>query len=111
MRDPISVPAISEEQVPPRNRGQFRPGQTGNPSGRPRELVELRELARQHTREAIERLVEVMRTGGARDAVAASQALLDRAWGKPSQAIEAVGVGAVIQVITGVPRGPNDPIE
>jgi hypothetical protein len=41
----------------------FKKGQSGNPQGRRVEcLPEIRNLARQHTKEAIERLVEWMRS-------------------------------------------------
>lgn len=38
----------------------FRPGVSGNPGGRPRELRDVTELARSHSPEAIETLVEIM---------------------------------------------------
>ncbi|WP_447986972.1 DUF5681 domain-containing protein [Nitrospira sp. Nam74] len=35
----------------------WKPGQSGNPGGRPKVLIEVRDLARNHGREAIERPV------------------------------------------------------
>lgn len=66
-------------------------GQSGNPSGRPKIPEDVRELAKAHTREAILTQVEIMRDGDAPPAarVAASNAILDRAWGKPAQTINA----------------------
>ena len=62
----------------------FAPGVSGNPSGRPRVIGELRDLARQHTRKAIQTLVNVMEAGELNSArVAAAIALLDRGYGKP----------------------------
>ncbi len=71
----------SEEQ--PRRRGPGRPfmkGQSGNPGGRPKEVGHVRELARQHTEEAIETLVSIMRDDGqpGRSRAAAAEALLNR---------------------------------
>ena len=43
--------------------GQWAPGQSGNPGGRPGGVAEVRELARRHTAEAIERLVKEMSEG------------------------------------------------
>jgi hypothetical protein len=43
--------------------GQFAPGQSGNPGGRPKDEHRVAELARSYTVEAIETLVELMRCG------------------------------------------------
>ena len=63
--------------------GRFLPGISGNPGGRPREVGHVRELAREHSDEAIETLVDLMRHAKS-DAArgAAAQALLDRGYGK-----------------------------
>jgi hypothetical protein len=66
---------------------QFKPGQTGNPGGRPRVVWEVRALAQQHAPAAIQRLVTLMTSEDERVSVAAAQALLDRALGRPEQAV------------------------
>lgn len=63
-------------------RGRWKKGQSGNPGGRPRDLPWLRELARSHAPDAVAKLVEIMRTGAAKDARAAADSLLDRGFGK-----------------------------
>jgi hypothetical protein len=63
-------------------------GVSGNPGGRPKLEVSIRELAQQHGMEALETLVHVMRTGRRSEQVVAANAILDRAYGKPSQSIE-----------------------
>jgi hypothetical protein len=77
----------------PENRvrtGQFRPGQSGNPGGRPRVIAEVRELAREHTETALATLAEISEnkklSPSAR--VAAATALLDRGYGKPTQPLD-----------------------
>ncbi len=69
----------------------FKKGQSGNPGGRPRDVAEVRELAREHCPEAIEKLVEHMRGDDARMSIQASMALLDRGYGKPHASIEHSG--------------------
>ena len=66
----------------------FEKGKSGNPGGRPKENNEVKELCREHTTEAIERLVHWMRDDDSRVSLNASQALLDRGYGKPAQSID-----------------------
>jgi hypothetical protein len=64
----------------------FKKGKSGNLSGRPKEVAEVKALARQHTVIAIETLVRICNAGDKDSArVAAAIALLDRGWGKPGQ--------------------------
>ena len=66
--------------------GRWAPGQSGNPGGRPGGVAAVRELARNHTAEAIECLLKEMRQGDTSHArIAAANALLDRGWGRPTQ--------------------------
>ena len=72
--------------------GQFVPGSSGNPGGRPKDEARVAELARSYTSEAIDTLVELMRHGKEeRVRGTAAQALLDRVWGKPK--LEVVNEG------------------
>ena len=76
--------------------GQFTKGQSGNPGGRPRDEQKVAELARSYTREAIETLVELMRSGNdERVRGTAAQVLLDRGWGKPKLAVVSDKTGYV----------------
>ena len=62
---------------------KFAPGQSGNPGGRPKGVVEVRELARQHSPQAIEMLAHIMVNGESEQArIAAANAILDRAWAR-----------------------------
>lgn len=72
----------------------FKPGQCGNPKGRPRktqEIIEIETLARTVAPEAIEKLAEWMRSDNARASVAACSEILDRGYGRAKQAIEHSG--------------------
>jgi hypothetical protein len=66
----------------------WKPGQSGNPGGRPKVSAEVRELAREHGPEAILRLVALMNSKNESVAVRASDAILDRGFGRPMQAME-----------------------
>src|SRR3954452_3790587 len=66
-------------------------GVSGNPGGRPKLELSIRELAQQHSMEALETLVHVMRTGRRSEQVVAANAILDRAYGKPTQSVEMSG--------------------
>ncbi|MBR0901202.1 DUF5681 domain-containing protein [Bradyrhizobium liaoningense] len=81
-----------------RNKGHFKPGQSGNPGGRTPIVKEVQELARTHTTDAIEGLARIAKDKKAPAAarVSAWNALLDRAYGKPPQSIDADATQALI---------------
>ena len=94
----------------PTGKGGFKPGQSGNPGGRPKEVVEVRALARAHTNEAVQELRSIMRSADepASARVAAANSLLDRGWGRAPLAITGEGGGpveAAVSVAGGV--GPD----
>jgi hypothetical protein len=69
----------------------FKPGQSGNPGGRPKALMAVINLAREHTEASIAALAEIRDSKSAPDSarIAACVALLDRGWGKPTQPFDA----------------------
>lgn len=70
----------------------FPKGRSGNPGGRPRAELDVQELARAHTPDAIAALVAALTSP--RERVAAATALLDRAWGRPTQHVGGDAGGA-----------------
>jgi len=75
----------------------FAPGKSGNPSGRPKALVDVRELARKQTARNIEVMVDLR--DGCPDAnirLKAANTLHEIAWGKPSQAVTGDGGGPIV---------------
>lgn len=80
-----------------------------NPTGRPKGVGvdrPVRDLARVHTEEAIQVLVNILRDESARKdtRIAAAEALLNRGWGRPSQQVDVTSdsglpLGAVINVL------------
>ncbi len=73
---------------------QFKPGQSGNLSGRSKADINFKELAKEHTEVALSTLKEIVKNEKAPPSarINAANALLSRAWGKPSLAIESVNM-------------------
>jgi hypothetical protein len=85
----------------------YQKGKSGNPGGVPKGYREMRAAARAHTPAALKALVEALSDPKLK--VAAAQALLDRGWGKPAQAMTgAGGEGRVEMVITWQQQQPAE---
>lgn len=79
---------MTENNIAERNRKNgFKPGQSGNPGGRPKGEREVVELARQAAPDAIAKLIELVGNADPRTAMAAANSVLDRAFGKPTQTL------------------------
>ncbi len=88
------------------NLKMWKPGESGNPKGMEPGLGHVRELAKLHTGEAIEKLVEIMRDDDAPHSAqgAAANALLDRGWGKPDQAVSVESGASLLSILGEVER-------
>ena len=80
--------------------GTFKPGQSGNPGGRPKALMEVIELARKETAASIKTLAKIRDDETAPHAarVTSADVLLKRGWGNPVQPIDGDGQGGAIRV-------------
>ena len=82
------------------NSGKFIAGHSGNPGGRPKDEFKVAELARSYTVEAVETLVDLMRhSNDDRVRGTASQALLDRGWGKAKVEVATSGGQSYIEAL------------
>lgn len=64
---------------------RFKPGQSGNPSGRPKKVRELTAIAEEHSEQAMRNLAKLMSSQDEKVSLAASREILDRSMGKPTQ--------------------------
>src|SRR5262245_22096821 len=75
----------------------WKPGQSGNPKGRPKAVDDISALARAHGPQAIATLVRCL--SDPRHKVAAAQALLDRGYGRPQQTTRVEGDVNVLHLL------------
>lgn len=70
---------------------KYQPGQSGNPGGRPKKDAWLTELAQAYGPEALDILVQQMRSDNPMIAQKAAALLIERGFGKARQSVEMTG--------------------
>jgi hypothetical protein len=68
--------------------GRLLPGFSANPTGRPRVVAQIRDMALKAAPAAFEKVCDLVRSVDERIALAASQEILNRAYGKPLQSVD-----------------------
>lgn len=93
--NPVSAfRTVSDDTKPPRKKPAhlWKPGQSGNPSGKPPTDPNLKAAAQAHTMDALNTLVHIMKNGAKdSDRLAAASIILDRGHGKATQSVEVNG--------------------
>lgn len=79
-------PEIRQEQAKPYRPGQFRPGQSGNPGGRPAIARDLRKQLEPHGKAMVSALIDAMKSEDERVKLEAIKLGLAYLYGKPSEA-------------------------
>lgn len=94
----------SKKKPPPH---AWKPGQSGNPGGRPKKSRELEELIREALtmpdgrNKAVERLLGIMAEGEDKDSIAAAKLLKAYGYGNPRQQVEVTGEdGGPLEIAT-----------
>lgn len=90
----------------------FEKGKSGNPGGRPRKDNPVKVLAKEYSTDAIQAIKNIMDDveNDARTRLQAANAILDRAFGRPEQAVSAEVKGDVVPVLQLI-RNERDSID
>lgn len=77
----------------------FKPGQSGNPSGKAKKSNKASGMAREHTEAAVLRLVKALASEDDNVAIKAANSLLDRGWGKPQEFVDITSDGEQVAIV------------
>lgn len=85
----------------------WKPGQSGNPSGRQKADPDLKAAAKAHTMDALDTLVRIMKNEDAKpsDRIAAAGMILDRGHGKATQHVELSDKSSLVDLLVSIGNG------
>jgi len=68
----------------------FKKGKSGNPSGRPKLPEEFKQLAKDNSTVALQKVIDILKNPNSepKDVIKASEVVMDRAWGKANQSLD-----------------------
>lgn len=90
---------MAKSKGKPENLKPFKPGQSGNPKGRPKELPELKTLLEDVVGEdGAKEIIESLKVQARKGNVRAAEILLERMYGKTKQPIEHSGAVEITNV-------------
>lgn len=82
---------------------------SGNPGGRGKVDMEIRDLCREHTIDTVKRLVQIAKASDSDQAsVAAIKELHDRGWGRPQQTVTMDVKGDFLRLLAGLAASEAD---
>lgn len=89
----------------------FAKGSSGNPGGRPKVAAHIRDLAREHSADAFDKILSLLDDKSSKIALAAAQEILNRAYGRPPATIAGDGGEgpAELVIVTGIRRSGDEP--
>ncbi len=101
MKDQQETAVIKSGNNPKTTKRGFKPGQSGNPSGRPKktpEEIDLVKACRSKGYDALMVLEKIMLHGSETNRLKAAMAILERGYGRPEQPVASASAGIVVMI-------------
>lgn len=78
---------LTPRQIRLNNLNSYKPGQSGNPSGRPKQDPNVKKILKEATPAAARKIVELLNCGNSKIEFQAAQEILNRTQGKPREQV------------------------